>query len=652
MYISTLKVQNFKSFKDVVIHFNKDINVFTGVNNSGKTTCLEAIALWNECFSKLLRQAGRANPKLGLDKEDFMFGTSQPLYVPFNDINSVRSPDFNDIFHNLNRKNTTILLEAIIKKDQTEVKIGFAIRAADGGQNYQISLVDRDGFDYKTFNKLFKRLPESISVMYASPIAAVRGVENFVTIPVIKNLLNARESVTVLRNRIYQLKKQAHLFLDFQQDLSYILTNNLEPVDVQIIGDEASDINVYVNIKIGAKDTPKNVSLLGSGTLQIIEVLLALYESKKELNLILLDEPDSHIHRSIQQRLIVIMQRFVENTQVFVTTHNEGLIRAFEPKFVFHFEQNTSKEYYNIVHNSIQKVKKGLQPSRTNHIIASLSDGNNSLDFINALECDKLILVEGDDDARNLSILLQQRTNDKNKYMFWSFEGIAGIFNNIKYYKEIFSLIKNQRSLWDKAVLIFDKDELTDSQREKLEDAFNTKLGIKAHIWESYTFETTLLANQSHFIRLIEKYLTSLGIPINTEKITQIVEKHLHEYGKTKLEQWSNTEGGSESYQSQYFHRVKNEKRTKLSVLFGGHARNIITDNDGALQPEFGAYIKNVCNNTSIHKLAKKDLIQRIMEEILEPHGNKFDIENDFVYLLLCVDKSIWQDDWDFLLTL
>jgi DNA repair exonuclease SbcCD ATPase subunit len=43
MYIYQLRIKNLKSFKDITFQFNKDINILTGVNNSGKTTVLEAL---------------------------------------------------------------------------------------------------------------------------------------------------------------------------------------------------------------------------------------------------------------------------------------------------------------------------------------------------------------------------------------------------------------------------------------------------------------------------------------------------------------------------------------------------------------------------------------------------------------------------------
>ena len=59
------------------------------------------------------------------------------------------------------------------------------------------------------------------------------------------------------------------------------------------------------------------------------------HEEKKEFNIILLDEPDSHIHHVLQKKLLDIFEKFSQKNQVFVTTHNEALIRAAKPEWVF-----------------------------------------------------------------------------------------------------------------------------------------------------------------------------------------------------------------------------------------------------------------------------------------------------------------------------
>ena len=60
MKIVAFHIQNFKSIKDTKIFLEPSVNVLTGVNNCGKTTILEALALWVECFEKLIHQAKRS----------------------------------------------------------------------------------------------------------------------------------------------------------------------------------------------------------------------------------------------------------------------------------------------------------------------------------------------------------------------------------------------------------------------------------------------------------------------------------------------------------------------------------------------------------------------------------------------------------------
>ena len=115
MHIHKFQIKNFKSINDFTLYFNKDLNVLTGVNNSGKTTVLEALAMWNECFYKLLNRAKRG-VKGRYDAGDYVLGPSNNKYFDFNDINSVRSPNFADMFRNLDKKNK-IILTATIEND-------------------------------------------------------------------------------------------------------------------------------------------------------------------------------------------------------------------------------------------------------------------------------------------------------------------------------------------------------------------------------------------------------------------------------------------------------------------------------------------------------------------------------------------------------
>ena len=55
MYFKELYIDNFKGYRKFKIKVDENINILTGLNNSGKTTILEAISLWSEIFNYLLK---------------------------------------------------------------------------------------------------------------------------------------------------------------------------------------------------------------------------------------------------------------------------------------------------------------------------------------------------------------------------------------------------------------------------------------------------------------------------------------------------------------------------------------------------------------------------------------------------------------------
>ncbi|CAA6804463.1 MAG: Unknown protein [uncultured Sulfurovum sp.] len=114
MHITKFQIKNFKSFKDITIFFNPQLNVFTGVNNSGKTTVLEAISLWSECFGKLITRAERADNYLNINRGNYKLGYATTKgYFDYRSIQSVRTTKYQDIFFNLDNKNKIELIMSL-----------------------------------------------------------------------------------------------------------------------------------------------------------------------------------------------------------------------------------------------------------------------------------------------------------------------------------------------------------------------------------------------------------------------------------------------------------------------------------------------------------------------------------------------------------
>ncbi len=657
MYIRKFNIKNFKTFKDIIFLFNADVNILTGKNNTGKTTVLEALALWHECFGKLIHNAKRAEKKFGYKAGDWILVPSYKRYFPFDEVNSVRSPYFEDIFHQRNRKNEIILSATISDAENTnEIEIAFAI--GESGMNYDISLHNYTKFDFGRFNTIFNRLPEPIGKYYASPVAVILQKEDFATDPQIKDAILNRYSASILRNRLYKLLNFPELEYrkSFLQDLSYVLGQNIELLSKS---DIKKDKQVIINFKFGDNDIEKDIALVGSGTLQIIEILLNLYqpdemlnnlnlyisgEAIKDFNILLLDEPDSHIHREIQQRLTDLITKFSRNNQIFISTHNESLIRSASYEHLFHLDGKKDGLVKSIEKENTEKIQprfKGLYPSQINPIIRSLGE-ISGLDFINAMEADRLIFVEGEDDARVINLLLKQQTPPtKKKYMFWVLGGISTAFESINAYKTVFSAIKNSKTLWEKSLFIFDKDYLSDQHKDLICSKLNEILKIESYSWYSYTFETILLQDIDKFSNLLALWLTQkTNLQIDLDALTKSIYTEYHNYKQTLQARFTD-----KYYEDAYF-RYKDIIFTKSDKVFGSKLVQLT-------EPQLMTYIRQ--NNNQIlasgelHKLMNKDDFNILINKSIATYNFSFSMEVDFVDLIKLVNKTFWFDDWNFL---
>ncbi len=626
MYIKKFHIKNFKSFGDIEIEFNSQLNLFTGVNNSGKTTILEAIALWSECFDKVINRSKKGEYRLGYSSN------YHKTYFDYRHIQSIRTTSYKDIFYNLNVKNKIELTMSVDSDiDIDIIDIGFTIENASGS-NYKIYLSNYATFDYQLFNRFFDKFPNPITTIFSSPIANINPIEEFRTQPQIKDKLQQRDSVSVLRNRLSRLDEDD--YYKFVSTLSHILSDKKDDITFDTQSNIKDDVCINYDITLHSKDIAKNLSLVGSGTLQIIEILLSLYENRKDLNIVLLDEPDSHIHRDIQKRLMRVLINFSSNIQIFISTHNESLIRSSKPEHIFHLEKISKKLYRPIFYDEQIYTNNGLIPSKHLKVLQDL--GNESaLDLINALEADKLILVEGKYDPKYIQYILDISSDTKSHNIaYWSFEGIDNVFKHIFSYKDMFSKIKNEKTLWEKSILIMDRDYLTDTQAKKLKNNLKKKLGIPIIIWGFYTIETVLLSNKDVLSKIIYEYI-DIG-DIKQQDIIDDIDTEIDSIAQNKLKVWDSELKG----------KILKWKNDKEKLFTKNEIYNILPK-DKAYQ-EMLEFHKNKLLNNEIDSLATKDDIEDIIKNIICKYRPDDKTLNYFELILKNIDKNnAWFDEWD-----
>lgn len=641
MYFSEIYIDNFKTLRKVRIHLDNELNVFTGTNNAGKTTILEALALWSECFRALITKAQKADSRNNIRKGDFRLGKKNNNYIDYRSITSVRTSRYEDIFYEMDVTNQIVISVKLVGEN-FDLIIPIRIKSANGG-NYLIYLDRHDNFDFSTFNSNLS-LPTPFSAIYASPVAALVSDEKYVTHPQVNQQILSRKSFLVLRNRIAKLTHNPN-YIEFQNDISYILFESEHSVSFEVVGDINKDVKVNVNVYFGNQTTAKDISLLGSGTLQIIELMLAIYEERSDLNLIMLDEPDSHIHRDIQKRLIEVLVQNALKAQVFLTSHNESLIRATKPKNIFHISESgdgqSILDIKPITDTSPESLKVGIQPSGKSKVIKALGN-SDSLDILDCLEAKKIVFVEGEDDALYIRNIYEKvRNKSLDDYVFWSLNGLDTFIECINHYKGFFQIIANGHDLWSKTISVIDADYMTQDQRLRLEEQLKQRVSLPSFIWDEYTIEASMLSDINAFSTLIYRVLLDNGVVIEMATVNQDVTQIINQQCAETLTLLNENEDLQKKISGQILNRnQKWDSCVGISNLFPGGVHNHLIN--------FQSYARPLLQqNHCTHMMGKSELTV-IVNKVFEHFAVEIDYAplSVFEYLLNYYDNSINIDSW------
>ncbi|MEY4926498.1 MAG: hypothetical protein RI894_934, partial [Bacteroidota bacterium] len=198
--------------------------------------------------------------------------------------------------------------------------------------------------------------------------------------------------------------------------------------------------------------------------------------------------------------------------------------------------------------------------------------------------------------------------------------------------------IKNNKTLWQKAVLLFDKDLMTDVHRQLLMEGFEGKMGIKTHIWQSYCFESVLFSNMSTLLRLLQRFIKSKhSLDANTADLNQYFETALIAQINAKEERIKagslfNTEVGK--FQSRRKKLIDKDLKMELKDII---------EQDAHLQRTLETYWQNCCTFDRFHEIMNKKDIETVLNTVLQHFNIDFVLDedngrNDFDDLFACID--------------
>lgn len=128
----------------------------------------------------------------------------------------------------------------------------------------------------------------------------------------------------IFRSSLQQLKtKSPDLVTTINEQLRDLFGVTVSTVDFDTERDE------FVTVKYQQGGTSLDVVSSGAGLQQVIEMLTYLYLSHPRI--LLIDEPDAHLHSKLQARLGELFRRIAKDldAQVFLSTHSLDLIDTF-----------------------------------------------------------------------------------------------------------------------------------------------------------------------------------------------------------------------------------------------------------------------------------------------------------------------------------
>ena len=486
MYISSLILESFKSYENITLKFDKKFNVIIGENNIGKSTIFEALQLWKKCFDLSIAAYGNK-----------FYSKSTNVYINFEDLNFIRLSEDEDIlFPGKTTCKITVVLAEEIEDEIETYTLGFTLTKPNIKNAYvRISRVNDSEFQnlLSRLDQLNIKLHEFIFIHQTSPVSNILRKEPYMYKGQVFKKIQRGKSDEVLRNKIIQSLEKDSKLEEWMSDVLDITFKFVLPKRNE------REKKEYINLLVEKEGSKLDIYLQGSGFLQIAEIFSTIEVMDNAINILLIDEPDSHISPRIQSRLLSCLKN-IEGTQTFIISHNDNFVSDVSPEHILFINSTNKADGF--------AEPLGIDNVDTLHVaLGGIVTGLTKLQKYKTV-----FFVEGEDDISYLRMLCDTLKHnasmhvvDIDKISFWYIRGKDYLKVKIMAGKQLLSqAVRNCRYN-----AMFDKDFSTVAANETyITDHIKSQLGAasKIHTHDGYCIESVLFSN----LDLLEIYIRKL----------------------------------------------------------------------------------------------------------------------------------------------
>ncbi len=372
--ITKLDIVNFKRIEKQSYSFT-NFDLLVGPNNSGKSTILQALAIWQFCVNEFHRAKRHGRRGMQIVLPNF---TALP--VPEFNLLWTEKRDRKYPVKSGRKKQEYILIEIDVTwrgPDGQDKIFGVRLRYLSPQTVYAIPA---EG--WKVFHQYEKEgtLPR---VAYVPPFSGLEPIEEWKDTSILRKQVGKGQPGSILRNLLLLVigkdeKEQEKDWYEISSVLQRWFSIKLrkpqyeQGVDTQITCE-------YI-------DNKRNYDIIagGSGFHQTLTLLAFLYGYKPTT--ILLDEPDAHLHVNLQRKILDYFRKMSgdRSIQFLIATHAEELIKGVDANRVVSLLQH-------------RPIRESSKPD----ILGAMADVSNV--EVNQLRSSPyLVYVEGDTDERIL----------------------------------------------------------------------------------------------------------------------------------------------------------------------------------------------------------------------------------------------------------
>lgn len=302
--INTVSIRRFKQLEDITLNL-QDLTVLIGANNSGKSSVLQAIH-----FAISIAQSARLIGE-GLawanDRFQLSLNPSQLIYTPVADVMSLAYGG--------------TLQEAAVSRIEIEFTASDGATTTVGlrrGRNRNIAV----SIEGRALGERLMSLVNPFTV-YAPGLAGISKDERYLSPGVVRRIVARGDANLVLRNVLRMLSESNDSWNMFIEDMQSIFPG----ISIEIAFQADTDENIQIFFqRPGGPRLP--IDAAGTSILQASQIVayIALFRPR----VLILDEPDSHLHPDNQRALCDLIFRLAPQRefQALISTHSRHVLDA------------------------------------------------------------------------------------------------------------------------------------------------------------------------------------------------------------------------------------------------------------------------------------------------------------------------------------